>query len=189
MTKPKRPKPTPPPQFGALAAAFSDPAKTAANAAPARNDRVPPFLRDDYTPPAGQDSRQAPQEASPAPAAAPEAPEQAKAPPAPSKAARTRSGKPKEVKVETVVEAPPVDDRHLDLDDIPVKRKPGRPKADVELVNQTFSFRADHLAELHRITAAEYGRLGRKVVPSEVLRSLLDIAFEQVRKSGEKVLP
>jgi|SRR3954449_8978747 hypothetical protein len=62
-------------------------------------------------------------------------------------------------------------------------RGPGRPKSPEELVNQTLSLRADQMAKVHKIAAAEYGRLGRRVLPSEIVRSLLDIAFEHQGKN------
>jgi hypothetical protein len=59
------------------------------------------------------------------------------------------------------------------------RRGPGRPRSEVDLVNQTLSIRADQLQQLHRISAAEYARLGRRVLPSEVVRALLDRALSQ----------
>jgi hypothetical protein len=59
------------------------------------------------------------------------------------------------------------------------RRGPGRPRSEVDLVNQTLSIRADQLRQLHRISAAEYARLGRRVLPSEVVRALLDRALSQ----------
>ncbi len=67
------------------------------------------------------------------------------------------------------------------------RRGPGRPRSEVDLVNQTLSIRADQLRELHRISAAEYARLGRRVLPSEVVRALLDRALSQ-SGSGEGLL-
>lgn len=64
------------------------------------------------------------------------------------------------------------------------RRPRGRPRSEAELVNQTLSIRADQLQELHRISAAEYARLGRRVLPSEVVRALLDHALAGMPAGG-----
>jgi hypothetical protein len=75
--------------------------------------------------------------------------------------------------------------------DVPAedKRRPGRPKSPDILVNQTLSIRADQLDHIHRIAAAEYARLRRRVLPSEVVRALLDEAFGHLGKSTKVLKP
>ena len=63
--------------------------------------------------------------------------------------------------------------------------KRGRPRMDFEIVNQTLSLRADQVAELHKIAAAEYARLGRRVLPSEIVRALLDVAIGHLPPTKE----
>lgn len=68
------------------------------------------------------------------------------------------------------------------------KRGRGRPRAPEPLVNQTLSLRVDQLQRLHQIAAAEYGRLGRRVLPSEVVRVLLDRALAEIGDRNEGVV-
>lgn len=63
--------------------------------------------------------------------------------------------------------------------------KRGRPRMDFEIVNQTLSLRADQVAEVHQIAAAEYARLGRRVLPSEIVRALLDVAMTHLPPTKE----
>ena len=95
----------------------------------------------------------------------------------------TRSATPKQAPAAPATPETADDDRTAGTG----RRGPGRPRSEVDLVNQTLSIRADQLRELHRISAAEYARLGRRVLPSEVVRALLDRALSQPG-SGEALL-
>ncbi|MFC5357101.1 hypothetical protein [Azospirillum himalayense] len=61
----------------------------------------------------------------------------------------------------------------------------GRPRAAREVKNVTYSIGVDQAQRLDRIAAAEWVRTGQKTSPSEILRSLLDRAFDQLGDSTE----